>query len=490
MITCRQGGTGGSAGEHGHEHNAAVRKITLFTDSSEFYIEHDELVSGHKAAFLVHLTRLSSYKPYTEGVVTVTLESGEKQTTGSAEQPLQSGIWRVLIRPEQPGDFRILFSYSNDGIDEKAIFREGRVTEHHHGKTGTGEDGHAATEPEGIRFTKEQAWKSDFAVHKMYPEPFSEIIKTGGEILAMPGEKHFVHAHATGIINYRQKNFVAGASVQEGEVLLRIEGQDLAAGNISVIYAEAEARFLKSRSEYERHRVLFVENAISEKDFIVTRAAYLSDSIRYTNLRQTYSGEGLNIVSPVGGYVHSLLVSQGEHVQEGQLVATISSDERLLLRADVPQHYSTRINEVVSTNFRTAYQKAVFDLEDLGGKLIAIGSSVHENNQYLPVYFEVQNNGELLEGAYAEFFLKTGMQENCMTVPLSAVLEESGGHYVFTQASGEHFTKRKILLGESDGKSFRVLQGLETGDRVVTRGGMLIRAASMSNALPSHTHSH
>ncbi len=490
MYACGRNQTDSGSGGHGHDHSEKVELLTLFSDSSEFYIEYPELMAGHKEAFLVHLTKLSSYKPYPEGSVRVSLDYGDSQSTGLAESPESPGIWRVLVRPDKPGNCRIVFEYFDGNIKDKSVFESGNVVDHDHGDTLTHAGEHEDDIPEGIQFTKEQSWKSDFAVEKLIPSTFSEIIKTGGVILAMPGEKHMIHARASGIVNYSKKNLVAGGHVRRGEELMRIEGQDLAGENITVIYAEAEASFLKSRSDFQRHKKLFAENAISEKQFIDTRSGYIRDSIHYYNLKQSFTGDGFKVIAPLTGHIHEIDVSQGEYVKEGEKIAIMSSDKRLLLRADVPQQYFPRISKVVSANIRTSYQDDVIDIKDIDGELIAIGSSVHHNNHYLPVYFEAHNNGELLEGAYAEFYLKTSNLDNCILVPLSAVMEEQGSYYVYVQTSGETYQKRIIKPGEFDGNNYRIISGLNHGERVVTKGGMLLKAASMSNSLPGHSHAH
>ena len=351
------------------------------------------------------------------------------------------------------------------------------------------EGSHEASQ-DGIRFTKEQAWRSDFAVTRLSPVPFSGIIKAGGEILAMPRERHVITARTSGIVHYSKNDLVAGADVYGGEELMTIQGQDLARDNIAVEYAAAEARFEQSRSEYERRLKLFRESAISERQFIETRSKYKTDSIRYHNIKQSYSRGGLKIIAPIDGHIHELKVSQGEFVETGHLIATVSSERRLLLKADVPQQYFHTIQNIVSTNFKTAYDTKVWDIKDFKGRLLAIGSSVAENNQYLPVYFEAQNNGHLLEGAFAEFYLKTKTIENCIVVPFEAVLEEQGKYFVYVQASGEIFRKQEIVTGDLDGFGYRVTGGLSVGDRVVTRGGMLLKTASMSTSLPGHSHQH
>jgi RND family efflux transporter MFP subunit len=500
ITACNRNKTGQQSDDQEHTNVSDItHQITLFTGESEFFVEYTGLIINTEAEFAVHLTRLDNYKPYTHGTVRVVLEhtkgeagggeisGGGKKQSGSVSEAEVPGIFRVTLSPENPGECSITFEFIREGITEKVVYHHGWVARDIHDPEP--EEAHADHE-DGIRFTKEQAWRSDFAVTRLSPGPFTGIIKAGGEILAMPGEKHFIHARTSGIVQYSKNDLVAGGDIRSGEEMMTIQGQDLARENIAVDYAEAETRFMQSRSEYQRRLKLLGENAISEKQFIETRSSYITDSIQYYNLRQSYKGGGMKIISPIAGYIHELNVSQGEFVSTGQLIATVSSDRRLLLRADVPQQYFNRIHDIVSCNFRTSYHKKVLDIGDFDGKLLAIGSSVAENNQYLPVYFEAQNNGQLLEGAFAEFYLKTSPMKDCIVIPVEAVLEEQGKHYVYVQSTGEMFRKQEIVPGDLDGFGYLVERGLSAGDRVVTLGSMLLKTSSMSTALPGDSHQH
>ncbi len=473
----------------GHSHvSEEAHQLTLFTDKSEFFVEYPGLIINNEAVFAVYLTNLENYQPYRKGTVRVILEHpGGKVQEGSVSEPDDPGIFRIKLTPEIYGECSIHFEFIREGLSEMSESHHVWVARDDHDPEP--EESHEHS-PDGIRFTKEQAWRSDFSVTRVSLEPFSGIIKAGGEILAMPRERHVITARTSGIIEFSKNDLVAGADVYIGEELMTIQGQDLARNNIAVEYASAEARFEQSRSEYERRLILFGESAISERQFIETRSKYITDSIRYHNIKQSYKSGGLKIIAPITGHIHELNVSQGEFVETGHLIATVSSERRLLLKADVPQQYFQRIQNIVSTNFKTSYHNKVWDLKDCNGKLLAIGSSVAENNQYLPVYFEAQNNGQLLEGAFAEFYLKTKTMENCIVVPVEAVLEEQGKYYVYVQASGEIFRKQEIVTGDLDGIGYRVTGGISVGDRVVTRGGMLLKTASMSTSLPGHSHQH
>jgi cobalt-zinc-cadmium efflux system membrane fusion protein len=91
----------------------------------------------------------------------------------------------------------------------------------------------------------------------------------------------------------------------------------------------------------------------------------------------------------------------------------------------------------------------------------------------------VENDGSLLEGAFVEFYLKSKSSEDAIVVPNSAILEEQGANYVYVQVTGESFTKRAIQKGSSDGKNVEIINGLIEGERIVTDGVILVKAASM-----------
>jgi RND family efflux transporter MFP subunit len=235
---------------------------------------------------------------------------------------------------------------------------------------------------------------------------------------------------------------------------------------------------------------LYKQNVVSERKYIESKTAYTTDSIKYYNLASKVTEKGMEVVSPITGYIHELNFSEGQYVELGQQIVTISNNKYLLLRADVPmQHYSL-VGNLLTANFRTAYSDKIYNIDELQGKLLAKGSSVAENDHYIPVYFELTNDGSLLEGAFVDVFLKTGKKDSVLLVPENAVTEEQGVHYVYVQVSGESYSKRAVIFGDSDGYNLQILKGLTVGERVVCEGIMLLKAASLIRGETAHGHNH
>jgi RND family efflux transporter MFP subunit len=542
LVTAACNHSGGTTDLHDHGADPVAPspvQSTFFTDRFEFFVEHDALVSGTPSDFLVHVTDLETYDPVTAGSLTIRI--GDRQVTAHA--PVRPGIFEAELVPGISGAGEITYSLQGGNVsvmvhahtrvgaadvheheaeaahdheaevshDHEAEVSHDHETEASHDHEASAAHEHAAeassqhdpgSEHEGhihegdtgaegeITFTKEQAWKSDFMVRKVVPVPFSAVVKASGQLLAVPGKKKHLAAHTSGMLVFRDKLLVQGARVEKGQPLFVIVAASLSADNFEVRYRELRNNLEQSRSEFRRHEALYADQVISERQYIASKTSYINDSIRFNSLASKASAGGLQISAPISGYIHELNFSEGQYVETGDQLVTISSNEKLLLRADVPMQYYPMVDQVVTANFRTGYSDRIYNVDALQGTLLSRGSSVAENDHFIPVYFEVTNDGTLLEGAFVEFYLKTLEEERVIAVPAGAISEEQGIHYCYLQATGESYTKQEVKVEENDGIYYRISAGLKPGDRVVTEGIMLLKAASMVVGDPGHGHAH
>jgi RND family efflux transporter MFP subunit len=472
-----------------HQHADESSQFTLFSEHLEFFIVHEALEAGKESTFLVHLTDLNTYKPVKSGSINLVID-GVSVTSGRPQQP---GIFEIPFIPKKSGAFHARYSYQSDELSQSV---EGHVhvyqdhADLHEDDGSTGGHSHGSEAEGEISFLKEQAWNSDFIVTELLEAPFHSVIPTSGEILAMPGEKKNVASNGKGMVLFASRNLVQGSPVTQGEHLFTISSERMLENNIELQYQEYQNSYEKSRSEYLRHKKLHAQGAISERQFIDTRASYQADSLRFFNLKANTSSKGLKIVSPVTGTIHELNVSDGQFVDVGDIMVIISSNRTLLIRADLGQQHFDQLDDITSANFRPAYSEQVYSVEEFGGRLLATGSSVAENDHYLPVMFEVTNDGRILEGAFTEVYLKTTRKDSCLVLPQTALAEELGEFYAYVQRTGESYSKIAVSTGNQDGLFVEITGGLHPGDRVVTKGIMLLKAASMVSGVVGHGHSH
>ena len=472
-----------------HQQSNETSQTTLFSESTEFFIEYGSLEAGEKSEFLVHVTDLRTYKPYLSGKVTVLLD-GVSVTSG---QPHEPGIFEIPFVPRKGGEYEVTFTLNSGASVESVRDHIHIVQDHHelHNPDATSPShAHSNDEAGEIIFLKEQSWKTGFMVERILPVQFASVIPTSGEIMAMPGEKKSVAAAGEGIIHFSDRNLVQGSPVTRGQLLFTLSSETMIENNVQLKYLEYLNSYEKSQSEYERHKRLYAQGAISERQFIATRSKLTTDSLRYHNLAANASMDGLNVYAPVSGTIHELNVWEGLYTETGQNLVTISANKKLMIRADLSQQYYDQLRDIETANFRPAYTDQVYSIDDVNGKLLAAGSSVAENDHYLPIIFEVENDGSLLEGAFTEVFLITSRKSNVLVVPLSALSEEQGEQYLYVQVTGESYTKRAVSVGNNDGRHLEITAGLNAGERIITRGVMLVKAASSVTGVENHGHSH
>ena len=104
--------------------------------------------------------------------------------------------------------------------------------------------------------------------------------------------------------------------------------------------------------------------------------------------------------------------------------------------------------------------------------------------------FEFDNKGDLVAGSYVDVYLKSSSSSKAVSVPVGAVVEDQGIHYVFVQEDETCFTKREVRLGQSDGQRVLVKSGLNEGEVVVATGAVQVKLASVTAVPAGHTHSH
>ena len=76
-----------------------------------------------------------------------------------------------------------------------------------------------------------------------------------------------------------------------------------------------------------------------------------------------------------------------------------------------------------------------------------------------------------------------------VAVPEKSIIDEDYARYVFVQKGGESFEKRAVRTGARSGGLIEITEGLEAGERVVTRGAYSVKlASSKSETGAAHVH--
>lgn len=356
----------------------------------------------------------------------------------------------------------------------------------HKGEIHNHEAEHAAVVgPDEIIISPKRANAAGVISGQVLPGDFYGVIPVGGFITGAPGDEMQIVANVSGTVSFLRP-VTEGLYLSKGTPLFAISGAHIMEGDQA---ERAKVAYESAKEEYERASVLVKEKIVSEKDFNAIKAFYENARIAYEAIPQR-GEKGVELLSPAEGYVKSCLVREGDYISAGSPIATLVKNNRLYLKADLPERYYALASKISSANFKTSYSNKVYNIKEMGGRLIAYGRNQADNSPYIPVTFEFDGKGEVIPGTYAEVCLLTEKRENVISLPVNAITEEQGVNFVYLKTDESCYKKHEVRLGESDGERVEILSGLHGGEQVVTRGAIYVRLASAGNTIPAHTHQH
>lgn len=341
-----------------------------------------------------------------------------------------------------------------------------------------------------ISFTKEQQTKIEFATELPNIEFFGQVIKTVGRIESSQADETILPAKTSGVIFF-EEDIVEGQAVYAGQKLFTISGSGMAEKNVNVQFTEAQTNFRKAEADYKRVQELIKDKIVSNKEFLEIKSVYETTKAVYDNLNKSFSADGQRVSGSTSGFVKQLFVSNGQYVEAGQPLASISKNKSLFLKADVQMKYAPLLPAIVSANIRVMNKSRIYSLPELNGKVLSYGKSVSEDNYMLPVTFRIDNRGDFISGSFVEIYIKTQSNKPVMIIPSTSITEEQGIYFVYIQQTPELFEKREVQIGTTDGLKTEILSGLNLDERVVSKGAISVKVAQSSGGLDNEAgHAH
>lgn len=517
---CHKGG--GDSHDHGHGHDPAAgqdhaheaktAQITVWTDRYEVFAEHTAPVVNQLTRFITHVTDLHTLKPRTEGMVKFVLRQAEETFEHPQAAPERPGIYIPAISFPKAGGWQATLLIPTDGTN--AAVELGTIEVH--------PDEHSAAHadfpeaPEGISFLKEQQWKILTRIEPVTKRRLVERVKLPATTMAKPGLSASVIAPVAGqlLAPAAGRLPLPGQKVEAGQLLalLRPSFSEAAvrfAGSEGE-FARAKAAFEKAELNFDRIRGLAEQQAKSQRELQeaelalqTARAGYEAAGALRSTYRQLSGAEAgaspsppdsfsaLELRAPIAGIINHLGAGLGEPMPADHIVFQILNPEVLWIEARVPEAALLRIPEEADASFTTAGGSEFVSIKGTGGGRVFAGLQVDRATRTVPLVYELQNSALGLRiGQALNLYVETSRLEDTLALPDSAIVEEAGNFVAFVQLSGETFEKRELKLGIRDGNFVQVLDGVGEGERVVTKGAMAIRLASVSGVIPAHGHAH
>lgn len=199
-------------------------------------------------------------------------------------------------------------------------------------------------------------------------------------------------------------------------------------------------------------------------------------------LESNQSLQPFSVSSQIEGVVVKGHVIVGEYVPENQWIYIVSDISELWVDLHASSQDSGRLKEGLTTTIASVHGEG-----KATGLISYIAPYFDERSQTRIVRIVFKNlDMKFLPGMHVTGEVLVNTKTAHMAVKKSALQNYEQSIVVFVKSKNT-YTAAPVTLGVEDGEWIEVLEGLQTGDEVVTENSFLIKA-DMSRASASHSH--
>ena len=485
----------------GEGDEAVEQSFTHWGEVSEVYARHPALVGGLPVRFEVWVTDLRTFVPLASGEILLEFEAPGGATTAlRGWSPSPPGMFHVDGELPAAGSYRWRLTVAASGLRERhelgevIVYRDGAA---------------AATQPPpqargtAVTYPKAEQWKQPFATAAVVEREIGLTLRAPAVVRSAAGAEALVTVPANGRFVGRVPE--VGERVVAGQLLGQLEPRLEGLEDLTTLEADVVAKRLaaeEARTEMARADLLLRARAVPARridqarhELDLARAELRAAEARLDHRQQTLaqggSAAGRNafaLLAPIAGTLVSVSATPGAVFDQGAPLFRIVDTALVVVEVQVPESDAARVRTIERASLETPDGG---ESDALTIRQIRHAGIIDPDTRALPVWLDVANgSGALLVGQVATAVIHTGERRPMLAIPASAVLTERGVSLVFVQVSGETFERRTVRLGARDGNLVGVLEGLEAGERVVTKGAydVLLTAALPSRPAEGHVH--
>lgn len=288
---------------------------------------------------------------------------------------------------------------------------------------------------------------------------------TSAVVSPIDGRVEAIHAHN-------------GQVVEKGEPLLDIRSADLL--NMQASLRDAQTRLSLAQDTLERQERLDKDGVGVPADLVQARSDVREAKNDVSRIRSVLKNVGSN------GAQHLTLYAPRDGVLLERNVVigdAVGPDSGALMRVG-----DTSALWMVAHVFDGDLGRVVHDsrvrihlpggLNDTYGNIIRVGEVVDSTMRRAPVWIELDDTEGLRPGMMGQAAIRLRGDSAMRLPPTAVLLTEEGDYRVWIEVEPGAYQPRQVIVGQTRHGLVEVMSGLETGERVVVQGALLLDASS------------
>ena len=250
-----------------------------------------------------------------------------------------------------------------------------------------------------------------------------------------------------------------GKTVTKGDVLVKLDSreQQSKVNEVRIEMNDAD-RKLKTM------KTLYARKAISKDEFDAQTAVV--QRLKATLESQIVNLDYHTIKAPFSGVLGFSDISQGELVTNNEVITTLDDLSKMKLSFELPENTLRFISpgtQVIAQTNNWPDQKFV-------GTVSAINPRIDTTNLTFTSLAVINNKDHKLRpGMPVRITIMQPPQES-IVIPARSVLFDGNQQYVYVIDDQNKTSKRFITVGQATDTSITVLDGLESGERIIDQG--------------------
>lgn len=304
-------------------------------------------------------------------------------------------------------------------------------------------------------------------VHVLQGEPLDNALTTTGTLI--PNEEVEIRSEVSGRVT--QLGFQEGSTVSAGQVLVRINDDDLQAQ-----LRKAEANLKLATDAAVRQEQLLAVKGISQEAFDAAVAQRTGMQAEVDNLRASIAKT--TIRAPFSGRIGLRNISEGGFTTPTLVIANLKQVDPIKLEFTVPERYAGEMRSGTKVGFTLEG-----DTTDFIAEVYAVEPSVDLSTRSIRMRARSRNpKGSLVPGAFARVNVRLGTIPGALTIPTEALIPDIQGQKVMVMKDGKAQSVR-VAIGIRTENTVQLISNVHPGDTVITsallaiRDGMPVRPA-------------
>lgn len=293
----------------------------------------------------------------------------------------------------------------------------------------------------------------------------------------VPNREVVLSSQVSGIVQSYSVDTGDAATVDQKVVTLDSIDYQLALNEARANLLAIRARYVAAKNSFQRAGQLLPDNVITpeyyekiEADFKAAQAA-VSQAQAVVDINQRRL-EKTVIKAPFGGLVIRRLVETGQNINVGDPVIAIADMLNMRVKIHVnEQDYVYLDHDDTVTVLVEAYPERLFP-----GKVDRIGVKADANTNTFEVEILVANADLILKaGLTATVNITIDEIRDAIMIPQGCVLFRGDRKEVFVVSDTGKAAVRKVKLGRVDGAFIRIIEGIASGDKLITTGSQYLK---------------